>query len=99
MPHKKSILRVVIPGWRRRNINPLPSTLDIYLKWLEELTKKWAAAIAHCFVLHGNATDTVNGQGTAMIIFTVVCFQKRYIIRYDRAGGIQFPIPAHQLNF
>lgn len=71
------------------------------MKWLEELTKKWAAAIAHCFVLHGNATDTVNGQGTAVdYLLQSSLFSKRdIIIRYDRAGGIQFPIPAHQSEF
>ena len=71
------------------------------MKWLEELTKKWAAAIAHCFVLHGNATDTVNGQGTAIdYLLQSSLFSKRdIIIRYDRAGGIQFPIPAHQSEF
>lgn len=68
------------------------------MKWLEEIHKKWAACIAHMFILHFNVDDTVDGQSTAAeyVMQLPLVAKRDIIIKYNRSSGFTFPIPSHR---
>ncbi|MGB9804672.1 ATP-binding protein [Desulfofundulus sp.] len=69
--------------------------------WLEEVTQKWQAGIAHVFVLHGNTDDLVlpGMYVKDVLLASGLVAGREVIISYNRSSGINFPSPAHREKF
>lgn len=69
--------------------------------WLSEIVAKWAASIAHVFILHGNVDDiVVPGRYVRDHLVASNLLAKRdCVIVYNRSKGIYFPLPSHQQVF
>ncbi len=68
------------------------------MKWIQEISNKWHASIAHVFLLHFNVSDTVDGVDS-MVEFLMklpLVLEREIIICYNRSAGITFPIPEHR---
>lgn len=64
-------------------------------EWLNELLRKYQAAIANVFVLHWNVADLVDGNSTLEnCLFRSPLFNDKIIIKYNRSAGITFPRDA-----
>lgn len=64
-------------------------------EWLNELLRKYQAAIANMFILHWNVTDLVDGNSTLEeCIFRSPLFNDKVIVKYNRSAGITFPRDA-----
>lgn len=61
-------------------------------EWLEELLRKYQAAISNMFILYWNVTDLVDGSSTVEdLLFRSPLFNDKIIIKYNRSAGITFP--------
>ena len=61
-------------------------------EWLQELLRKYQAAIANMFILYWNVSDLVDGSSTMEdLIYRSPLFNNKIIIKYNRSAGIQFP--------
>lgn len=71
------------------------------VSWYKEIADKWAARIAHVFLLHGNVSDTVDGINNVedFLCRTGLCLQRDVVIKYNRSNGITFALPSQREIF
>lgn len=70
--------------------------------WFKEIRDKWAAGVAHVFILHGNVDDLVE-PGVHVrdyLLASGLVAAREMAVAYDRSAGITFLVsPAHRQAF
>ena len=80
LPHASSLLRIIKLG-------------GCPMQWLNELLRKYQAAIANNFILHFNIGDLIDGSRPLedFLIASPLFASRDIVIKYDRSAGITFP--------
>ncbi|MGB9886488.1 MAG: ATP-binding protein [Moorellales bacterium] len=70
--------------------------------WFREIVQKWAANVAHVFILYGNVDDLV-APGVYVkdyLLSRALVASREVVVAYDRSSGITFPVsPADRQLF
>lgn len=63
------------------------------MEWLENMMRKYQAAIANMFILHFNVTDLVDGSCPVedFLLRSPILNNRDIVVKYNRSSGITFP--------
>jgi len=69
--------------------------------WLKEIDNKYAASIAHVFLLHSNVNDLATGTKTNIeyLLESPLFKSKDIVVCFNRSAGITFPLEGHREQF
>jgi len=67
--------------------------------WIKEIQEKYSSGISVGFILHLNIDDYVEPGVTLRMCFGKFFEKRKIIVFYDRAKGLNFPLPSMKTKF